>query len=142
LRSGADLSDKEKAMVKADRLLRLLLALLVIASGSLLLNNIVSSRAQAASSGRQTWEYKIIVEQRGFAAAPDVSNPSVHYATDWSSWYENGKAIPLPVDFPTKLNALGTQGWELVSVTARSNISGYYAGTTTDQIWVLKRLKT
>ena len=104
---------------------------------------------QRTSSARQTWEYKTIHRSRGFAAAEE----NLQRAGEWDSWAEDGKRLPTPVDITAKLTQLGVQGWELVSVTPRSSllgghessdeggVSADYAGFTTDETWVFKRLK-
>jgi hypothetical protein len=104
---------------------------------------------QRTSSVRQTWEYKTILRSRGFAAAEE----NVQRAGEWDSWSEDGKRLPSPVDIRAKLTQLGEQGWELVSVTPRSSVLGGhettddggvssdYAGFTSDETWVFKRLK-
>ncbi len=104
---------------------------------------------QRTSSVRQTWEYKTILRSRGFAAGEE----NLQRAAEWSSWAEDKKPLPTPVDITAKLTQLGEQGWELVSVTPRSSllgghessdeggVSADYAGFTTDETWVFKRLK-
>ena len=104
---------------------------------------------QRTSSVRQTWEYKTVLRSRGFAAAEENHSR----AAAWDSWAEDGKTLPTPVNITAKLTQLGEQGWELVSVTPRSSLlGGYessdeggvsadYAGFTTDETWVFKRLK-
>lgn len=96
---------------------------------------------QKSNSARQSWEYRIIITQRSFAAAADPNYPAIHYATAWNSWSEDDKALPTPVDMGGKLHELGAQGWELVAVAPRASISGQYSGSTTENEWVFKRPK-
>ena len=104
---------------------------------------------QRTSIKRQTWEYKTVLRSRGFAAAEE----KLQRAAVWDSWAEDKQPLAAPVDITAKLTQLGDQGWELVSVTPRSSllgghetseeggVSSDYAGFTTDETWVFKRLK-
>jgi hypothetical protein len=70
----------------------------------------------------QAWEYKVIHRVRGVGM------------TTTRSWDE-----PIVSQLP----ALGDEGWELVSVVARSSEPGSAtAGVTSDEMWVFKRPKT
>jgi len=92
-------------------------------------------------SGKQTWEYKTIVRARTFPIGNSV-NASVP-ANDWSLWFEDGKQFPTPDDPLAKINQLGDQGWELISITPRSSLAAdWIAGSTTDETWVFKRPKS
>jgi len=109
----------------------------------------VAQAQRSSSPARQTWEYKTILRSRSFV--PSEENPI--RAAEWESWSENGKRLPSPVDIGAKLKELGEQGWELTSVTPRSSllgghessdeggVSADYAGFTTDETWVFKRVK-
>lgn len=38
------------------------------------------------------------------------------------------------------LNEIGSEGWELISVTPQSKVTNnFWTSTTTDQLWVFKR---
>jgi hypothetical protein len=80
---------------------------------------------------RQTWEYKSIAFARTANGGP------------WSSWWEDGQRLRLPVNALSKAKELGDQGWELVSVSVRSSEAGSnsYPGFTTDEEWIFKRPK-
>jgi hypothetical protein len=92
------------------------------------------------SSGRQVWEYKSIVRTRGFPTGNSVD--AAVAATDWTQWYEDGQPIAAPADPLAKVNQLGAQGWELITITPRSSLaSNWTAGTTSDETWLFKRPK-
>lgn len=107
-----------------------------------------SAEQKSGGSARQTWEYKVIFRYRGFEGARQGEN--FQRAGDWYAWSDNAKDLPTPVDMVEKLTELGDQGWELVSVTARSgylggleiHAAGDFAGFTSDEIWVFKRPKS
>jgi hypothetical protein len=82
---------------------RLYLSLIVVAA-LCLAGWTVHAQLQRSSPARQTWEYKTITMGR-------VASGAV-----WSSWSEDGKQLPLPVDAMVKRAELGNQGWELVAV--------------------------
>ena len=111
----------------------------------------------------QKWEYKTIYRWRGWAAREEKDDFHQN-AGPWSSWSEDGKRLPTPVNIEGKLKELGEQGWELIAVEPRSNIiggvsrtygftaniigggktEGYstdYAGFTNEDLWVFKRPK-
>ena len=92
-------------------------------------------------SASQAWEYKTIVRSRGFPTGNSV-NAAVA-ATDWTTWYEDGQPIAAPTDPLAKVNQLGAQGWELISVIPRSSLaSSWTAGATSDETWIFKRPKS
>ncbi len=89
--------------------------------------------AQRTTPMRQAWEYKVIVVHR---ASVDRGG--------WSSWFEDNKALPGPINAVSKWKELGDQGWELVSVSPRSSethTSGSYAGYTSELESWFKRPK-
>jgi hypothetical protein len=91
----------------------------------------------------QKWEYKIIARSRGW----EKDGNTLLSAADWSAWWENNTSLAPPVNMVQKLAELGSQGWELVSVTARSQRAAMgvhpsslsIAGFTTSELWVFKR---
>jgi len=83
------------------------------------------------------WEYKTIIRSRGWARDKDSSRGDWMKGTEWN------------LKITTKLEELGEQGWELVTVISRSSYLGShtysgtddYAGFTSDEVWVFKRPK-
>jgi len=86
------------------------------------------------------WEYLTILRTRGWDK--DKDNPK-------APWQE---AVNWDVDIIKKLEELGEQGWELVTVTPRSSylgshstyaygVSDDFAGFTSHELWVFKRQK-
>ena len=50
--------------------------------------------------------------------------------------------MPASADPLAKVNQLGAQGWELITITPRSSLaSNWTAGTTSDETWLFKRPK-
>jgi len=93
-----------------------------------------------ASTARQAWEYKSIVRTRAFPTGNSVETAVA--ATEWNTWYEDGQPIAAPADPLAKVNQLGGDGWELISITPRSSLaSDWTAGTTSDETWLFKRPK-
>lgn len=84
------------------------------------------AQLQRGSAARQTWEYKTIT----------ISRTTI--SENWSSWSEDNKQLPLPVDGMAKRIELGNQGWELVAVVP---IGGTVGGATTDMQQFYKRPK-
>lgn len=85
----------------------------------------------------QKWEYKIIRQERGWEKSTQKNAPWFE-ASEW-----NLSILP-------ELSKLGEEGWELVTVIARSGVLGGfdggmyshdYAGFTSEQAWVFKRPK-
>ena len=78
-----------------------------------------TAHAQLSRGGpaRQTWEYKTVVQTRT-------------HQEDWSSWLEDGKQLPLPVNGNAKRAELGSQGWELVAVATVEDSIGTAAGSS------------
>jgi hypothetical protein len=69
------------------------------------------------------WEYKVVHRQRGLE-----SNPQSTRAGNWDT------------NVVQSLPQWGDEGWELVTVIARSDLSGdSTAGFTTAELWVFKR---
>lgn len=110
----------------------------------------------------QKWEYKYIIQYRGYQARG--KDEFFHWAGDWDTWYEDGNKLPTPVNITKKLGELGEAGWELVAVVPRSGLVGGvstiygftanlvgggktegsstdFAGFTSEQLWVFKRAK-
>jgi hypothetical protein len=90
----------------------------------------------AAGGAMQRWEYKFVVRAREFA-----SHDQYMFApTKWGIEMEQTAA------------ELGDEGWELVSVTPRSDLTrasgassrvpAELAGFTTTELWVFKRPKS
>jgi Domain of unknown function (DUF4177) len=89
----------------------------------------------------QKWEYKVVLRMRGAKEA----NSEYKVADPWN------------IDIENELPKLGEEGWELVSISPRSNRFGGhhatrgitpphhegwdYAGFTTEEEWVFKRPK-
>jgi hypothetical protein len=86
--------------------------------------------AQRSYPVRQAWEYKFILRDGG--------------PGNWVAWREDGKELPKPVDMIVKSHELGSQGWELVTVTPRSSPVGPNnpSGGTVEELWVFKRSKS
>ena len=76
----------------------------------------VHAQLQRGNSARETWEYKTIL----------MSRNSID--ENWSSWYEDDKPLPLPVNGMAKRAELGNQGWELVTVVAIGDGAGGATG--------------
>lgn len=70
------------------------------------------AQLQRGSSARQTWEYKSLYFIR------------TSIDETYSSWSEDGKQLPPPVNGTAKRIELGNQGWELVAVVPISSIPG------------------
>jgi hypothetical protein len=90
----------------------------------------------AAGGAMQRWEYKLVVRGREFAPHDD----SKFAPTQWN------------IDIAKTAEDLGNDGWELVTVTPRSDLlrsSGgdansapvEMAGFTSSELWVFKRPK-
>jgi hypothetical protein len=89
----------------------------------------------------QQWEYKTLFRSRGWASPKDPPKAPYLEATRWD------------VDISQKLVELGDEGWELVTVTSRSdylggkegtnayNLALDFAGWTSNELWVFKRPK-
>ena len=83
------------------------------------------------------WEYKIVLRSRGWDDDKRTKNAPWMVATNWN------------VDMEKTLSTLGDEGWELVTVTPRSGYLGAhggeytrdFAGYTSEELWVFKRLK-
>lgn len=83
--------------------------------------------------GFQAWEYKTLFRERGWEDA-----------TKEKPWHEAG---PWNIqDWENKLNNLGKEGWELVSISPRSGYVAFTAGITSrpngftsEELWVFKR---
>jgi hypothetical protein len=84
------------------------------------------AQLQRGSSARQAWEYKAIRLERNTIAE------------NWSSWYDDDKPLPGPVNRTAKRVELGNQGWELVAVVAIADTTG---GATTRMFQFYKRPK-
>lgn len=108
------------------------------------------------------WDYKIILRVRNY---DDKHNGfEYHSASSWFVWWEDGNKLPGESNILQKSKELGEQGWELVSVTPRSGLTGGrseiygftanivgggktegsstdYAGFTSEEMWVFKRPK-
>jgi len=76
--------------------------------------------------------------------------PDYGMTKDWGVSYEDGKQSPTPINMAWKLPQLGDQGWELVTVYAKSNNGNNdgnhsnglaFNGVTTEDVWVFKRPK-
>jgi hypothetical protein len=97
-------------------------------------------RRQGRYPTHENWEYKFISWSYGF------EGPSVG---GYTSWKEDGRDLPLvdgKADLGGKIQALGLQGWELVSDTPYSrhmNVSpeNHVAanGVSTDEMLIFKR---
>jgi hypothetical protein len=73
----------------------------------------------------QKWEYRLEIRSRNLAAVA-----TGYQAGDWDR------------SMATLLATAGEEGWELVSVIARSGLGGEgRSGVTTEELWVLKRPK-
>jgi hypothetical protein len=85
----------------------------------------------------QKWEYMTILRTRGWDSDKENPKGSWMVGTNWD------------VDIKMKLEELGEQGWELISVIPRSSYLGTrsytgsddFAGFTSDELWVFKRQK-
>ena len=90
----------------------------------------------------QRWEYKTILRSRGWDRDKDSPKSPWVVGTAWN------------VDIDKTLEELGNDGWELVAIEPRSsylgghregssfsNYSDDYAGFTSNELWVFKRLK-
>ncbi len=96
----------------------------------------------------QNWEYKFLkgerkplTETKGFAGAETITKI---YTKDLT-WSEDGKPLDNSTDIIALSNSWGLLGWELVTILPRSlaesaKTSGT-SGTTTEELWVFKRLK-
>ena len=108
---------------------------LAIVIGILFTAWLVYGRDQQTRSTAQSWEYRRI--SIGRPAEPNANG-------DFTSWFDGEVTLPLPVNMTKKLNELGGQGWELVSVVSISNSfseRGDYAGYTNQINYFLKRPK-
>ena len=108
--------------MRTDKLTTSLLAIIALSLAVLAGENFRSRSTvvHAAPVSTQAWEYKSIV--RVF----ECKNGQMQGVTSMS---EDQKPLPAVVDIVAKLNELGDQGWELVSVTPYSSYS--QAGTST-----------
>jgi hypothetical protein len=83
----------------------------------------------APESAKTGWEYKLI----------DVSRPGGFGLQDYNEMDEDGQKIP-GVDWLSRSEQLGMLGWELVSVTPASNVTGQnFAGDTSEMLFMFKR---
>jgi hypothetical protein len=117
-----------------------------------LLGNALHGQRSGASS-RQLWEYKTINRFRDLNDEPGPlgkNPPEYGLAKDWGVSFEDGKRSPTPINMASKLPQLGDQGWELVTVYAKSNNANNDGprsnglalnGVTTEDLWVFKRPK-
>jgi hypothetical protein len=90
----------------------------------------------ATGGAMQRWEYKFVLRGREFAS----HDKYMFGPTKWSI-----------ADMEKAVAELGDEGWELVSVTPRSDLTraagassivpAELAGFTTSEIWVFKRPK-
>jgi len=88
----------------------------------------VSSKAVPVTTN-VGWEYKLV----------DISRPGGFGLQDYKNMAEDGQALN-GTDWFGKAEQLGAQGWELVSVTAASNLSGQnFAGATSEMMFLFKR---
>jgi hypothetical protein len=113
---------------------------------ALLQNSSFTELAQEAIM--QKWEYLTLLRSRSW----DLNN-GFYYASDWEPSFCDYNGKQTKIDSIIKyLPQLGSQGWELVSVTPRSSNIGYTgkgymgsetkytsAGFTTEELWVFKR---
>ncbi len=88
----------------------------------------------------QKWEYKTILRTRGWHKVD--KKKAFWEAMDWDI-----------INMGDTLTQLGEEGWELVAVSSKSGVLGGpamggtygggpdYAGFTTEELWVFKRLK-
>lgn len=111
----------------------------------------------------QKWEYLVIYKDRGWKGRP--KDQPWHEATPWVNIVATSKGERKweGTDFLKLLTTLGDEGWELVSVSPRSDylggvstLSGFvafgggrtegqfndYAGFTTCEVWTFKRPKS
>jgi hypothetical protein len=90
----------------------------------------VSPPKAPQESTKVAWEYKMI----------DLSRRTGGFGLqDYSDMLEDGVAIP-GIDWLTKAEQLGEQGWELVTVVPASNLSGQnFAGATSEMMFLFKR---
>jgi len=90
------------------------------------------------------WEYKTLYRTRKPNA---FAGP-----TDWSDWDESGDRTSgaVDADVDEKLTQLGRAGWDLATVSSRSDYSGFNSGNvaahsdggvTTSELWIFKRPK-
>jgi hypothetical protein len=89
----------------------------------------------------QKWEYLYILRRRGYEEVP-LKNFSK--ASNWLNeiFASAGKRPYTYKDLEDALTNLGEEGWELVSISPRSDTaSNYTAGFTDSEIWVFKRQK-
>ena len=126
----------------------------------------VVSRAQAPQAaaakppvggkpaGVAAWEYKQVFRTRGWHKTTQKVEVFGVVGTRDSYWYEfddwvtneDGTKLAPGTDMKTLLMTLGTQGWELVSVTPISSVAGAnestaMAGATSEMLYWLKRPK-
>jgi len=98
--------------------------------------------ADTAPSGRQGWEYKVVLRGRSLAFTP-VLGGNVADQYNWSGWaWSDAAGNALPGDMSALLAQLGADGWELVSVaTVSSEIGTLASGDTNSLDFVFKRPK-
>ena len=111
-------------------------ALVLLASA--LLNGVATLEAQDSKpSAKGAWEYKTLLRSRTAGEANGFGE--VRATSAWRI-YVSEKEVSGAIE--VVLNQLGAQGWEVASVAPRSSAySDYYAGFTTEELWVLKRRK-
>ena len=110
---------------------RILLSLVVVAA-LCMAGWTVHAQLQRGNQTRQTWDYKWISVGR-----------AIESGGAWSVWAEDDKPLRGPVTIASKIKELGSQGWELVSVTPISNNSCAQgcAGFTSQISYYFKRPK-
>jgi hypothetical protein len=119
------------------------------------------SRAQAQApahgpAGGGAWEYRNIFRERGWhtktttRVLAGVPIPSNGYWYEFEPWttYDGETQLPAGTDVKALIARLGSEGWELVSVTPISSFAGQsfngsddtaVAGATTEMSYWLKR---
>jgi hypothetical protein len=80
------------------------------------------AQVQRSAPARQAWEYKTI----NFGGS----------AGNWTAWFEDGNALPPPINGTAKRAELGAQGWELVAVaTTVDSVNGDAYTNTMQQFY-------
>jgi hypothetical protein len=75
----------------------------------------------------QEWEYKIVMRERGL----------VRSGSSGVGAYVAGEFHPTGEEMLAQLDALGRDGWELVSVTARQAM--HSSPVSNEEVWIFKR---
>jgi hypothetical protein len=89
----------------------------------------IAQGSNAAKSVSVRWEYKLVNIER---------QPNAFALGDFNQLAEDGQSSK--GDWFSKAQQLGSQGWELVSVTPMANSSGRnFAGSTTEVMFLFKR---